>query len=96
MTLLLTFYFWIFAVLMSAGYFTGLIAEPEVVSRKANVHLGMKTVIRCVKAVERYRQQGQTITNRGALLTGLLNREARAATGFNVRDLGTEKGQVLA
>lgn len=35
MTLLLTFYFWIFAVLMSAGYFTGLIAEPEVVSRKA-------------------------------------------------------------
>lgn len=63
---------------------------------KAIVHLGMKTVIRCVKAVERYRQQGQTITNRGALLTGLLNREARAATGFNLRDLGTEKGQVLA
>jgi len=35
MTLLLTGYFWILAVLMTAGYFTGLVAEPEVVSRKA-------------------------------------------------------------
>ncbi len=62
---------------------------------KALVHLGVPTVRRCVQAVERYRMQGQNLTNPGAVLMAHLNREARAATGYNIRDLGTEKGQVL-
>ena len=45
MTLLLTAYFWIFAVLMTAGYFTGLVAEPEVASRKTKSLEGMRVDI---------------------------------------------------
>ncbi|WP_272977072.1 hypothetical protein [Deinococcus geothermalis] len=63
---------------------------------KALIHLGVGAVRRCVQAVERYRMQGQTITNPGAVLMSHLNREARRVTGYNIRDLGTEKDQVLA
>ncbi len=63
---------------------------------KALVHLGVKTVTRCIQRLEKWRLKGQKIHTPGRLLMHLLNEKARAATGFNIHDLGTEPGSVLA
>ncbi|SMB77836.1 hypothetical protein [Deinococcus hopiensis] len=63
---------------------------------KALVHLGIPTVRRCIKRLEKWRAKGQRIDTPGRLLMHHLNREARAATGFPIRDLGTEPGQFVA
>jgi hypothetical protein len=58
---------------------------------KALIHLGIKPVRRSIQLIQRWQDQGQAITNPAALLMSQLNREARKITGFNIRDLGTEK-----
>lgn len=63
---------------------------------KALVHLGVGAVRRCIQRVEKWRLRGQPIQTPGRLLMHLLNKQARAATGFNIHDLGTEPGRVLA
>lgn len=63
---------------------------------KALIHLGVPMVRYWVQRIEKWRLKGQKIETPGKLLTHHLNREARKATGFNIRDLGTEIGQVLA
>lgn len=63
---------------------------------KALVHLGVKVVRYWVQRIEKWRLKGQKIDTPGKLLMHHLNREARKATGFNIRDLGTEPGQALA
>ncbi|GGO37043.1 hypothetical protein [Deinococcus humi] len=63
---------------------------------KALVHLGVKTVRRCIQRLEKWRLKGQKIETPGRLLMHLLNEKARAATGFNIHDLGTEPGGVVA
>ena len=63
---------------------------------KALVHLGVKTVRYWVQRLEKWQLKGQRVDTPGKLLMYHLNREARKATGFNIRDLGTEPGQALA
>ncbi|QLG13383.1 hypothetical protein HLB42_20280 (plasmid) [Deinococcus sp. D7000] len=63
---------------------------------KALVHLGVKVVRRCIQRLEKWRLKGQKIETPGRLLMHLLNEKARAATGFNIHDLGTEPGSVVA
>nr|WP_244977313.1 hypothetical protein [Deinococcus humi] len=63
---------------------------------KALVHLGVKTVRRCIQRIEKWRLKGQQIETPGRLLMHLLNEKARAATGFNIHDLGTEPGSALS
>ncbi|WP_342667673.1 hypothetical protein, partial [Deinococcus frigens] len=46
--------------------------------------------------LEKWRLKGQKIETPGRLLMHLLNEKARAATGFNINDLGTEPGGVVA
>ncbi|WP_139322812.1 hypothetical protein [Deinococcus marmoris] len=63
---------------------------------KALVHLGVKEVRRCIQRLEKWRLKGQKIETPGRLLMHLLNEKARAATGFNINDLGMEPGAVLS
>lgn len=63
---------------------------------KALVHLGIPKVRYWIKRLEKWRAKGQSIETPGRLLMHHLNREARAATGFPIRDLGTEPGQSMA
>ena len=63
---------------------------------KALIHLGPQRVTYWVQRVERQRLQGRRIDTPGRLLTCMLNKETRAATGFNIRDLGTESGQYMS
>ncbi|CAM3602461.1 Replication protein [Deinococcus saxicola] len=63
---------------------------------KALVHLGVKVVRRCIQRLEKWRLKGQRIETPGRLLMHLLNEKARAATGFNIHDLGTEPGGVMS
>ncbi|SMB81081.1 hypothetical protein SAMN00790413_04455 [Deinococcus hopiensis KR-140] len=63
---------------------------------KALVHLGVPKVRYWTKRLEKWRMKGQRIETPGRLLMHHLNREARAATGFPIRDLGTEPGQFMA
>lgn len=62
---------------------------------KALIHLGVPTVRRWIKRMEKWRLKGQRIETPGKLLMHHLNREARAATGFPISDLGTELGQYV-
>ncbi|OLV18216.1 hypothetical protein BOO71_0006514 [Deinococcus marmoris] len=63
---------------------------------KALVHLGVKEVRRCIQRLEKWRLKGQKIETPGRLLMHLLNEKARAATGFNIHDLGTEPSSVIS
>ena len=63
---------------------------------KALIHLGPQRVTYWVQRVERQRLQGRRIDTPGRLLTCMLNKETRAATGFNIRDLGTESWQYMS
>lgn len=63
---------------------------------KALVHLGVPVVRYWVQRIEKWRLKGQPIQTPGKLLMHHLNREARKALGFNISDLGTEQGEVLA
>ena len=63
---------------------------------KALVHLGVKVVRYWVQRLEKWQLKGQKIDTPGKLLMHHLNSEARKATGFNIRDLGTEPRQALA
>lgn len=63
---------------------------------KALIHLGVKRMRYWVQRLEKWRLKGQKIETPGKLLMHHLNREARKATGFNIRDLGTEAGGMLA
>lgn len=47
---------------------------------KALVRLGVPTVRRCIKRLEKWRAKGQRIETPGRLLMHHLNREARAAS----------------
>lgn len=63
---------------------------------KALIHVGVERVRYWVQRLEKWRLKGQEIETPGKLLTHHLNREARAATGFNLRDLGTEVEHMLS
>lgn len=63
---------------------------------KALIHLGMGAVRETVQQVQRWINQqerkGRYIETPGGLVMHHLNKKARAATGYNVRDLGMEGG----
>lgn len=63
---------------------------------KALIHLGMDVVREVVQRTQRWINQqerkGKVIETPGGLLMHHLNKKARAATGYNVRDLGMEMG----
>ena len=61
---------------------------------KALIHLGTAKVRMWVKRLEKWRRKGQNITTPGRLLMHLLNKEARAATGYPISDLGTRRGEL--
>ncbi|QLG13339.1 hypothetical protein HLB42_20655 (plasmid) [Deinococcus sp. D7000] len=63
---------------------------------KALVHLGVPKVRYWIKRLEKWRVKGRRIETPGKLLMHHLNREARAATDFPIRDLGTEPEQFTA
>lgn len=63
---------------------------------KALIHLGTAKVRFWVKRVEKWRRKGQAIETPGRLLMSLLNKEARAATGYPISDLGTQRGELVA
>lgn len=63
---------------------------------KALIHLGVEKVRYWVQRMERWQLKGQRIETPGRLLMHLLNKDARAATGFEIRDLGTETGQYVS
>ncbi|MCY1703760.1 hypothetical protein [Deinococcus sp. SL84] len=63
---------------------------------KALIHLGMDVVREVVQRTQRWINQqerkGKVIETPGGLLMHHLNKKARAATGYNIRDLGMEVG----
>lgn len=67
---------------------------------KALIHLGMDAVRETVQRTQRWINQqerkGKVIDTPGGLLMHHLNKKARAATGYNIRDLGMEVGSFTA
>ena len=67
---------------------------------KALIHLGMEAVRETVQRVQRWINQqerkGKVIETPGGLLMYHLNKKTRAATGYDVRDLGMEVGSFTA
>lgn len=59
---------------------------------KALIHLGVPKVRYWVQRIEKWQRAGQRIETPGKLLTYHLNNEAKKATGYPIRDLGTVAG----
>lgn len=63
---------------------------------KALIHVGVERVKYWVQRLERWQLKGQPMETPGRLLMYHLNKEVRAVTGFEIRDLGTETGQYVS
>lgn len=62
---------------------------------KALIHLDVGVVRQTIQRIEKWKLQGQFISNPGRLLTSLLSKECKRKTGFPLRDLGSQDGLIM-